>query len=65
MKVGDLVKKRWGRIDPHEQGTVAVCLGPKQAPGLLLTGPLVQIMYPGHRPRLYNPDEFEVISEKR
>jgi hypothetical protein len=65
MKVGDLVRKRWGRIEPHEQGAVAVCLGPQQAPGLLLTGPLVKIMYCGHRPQLYKSDEFEVISESR
>ncbi len=65
MKVGDLVKKRWGRIDPHEIGTIGICLGSKQAPGLLLTGPLIQVGYPGRRPRSYKPEEFEVVSENR
>ena len=65
MKTGDLVRKRWGRIEPHEQGTTAICLGPKQAQGLLITGPLMEIVYPGRRPQLYKPSEFEVISESR
>ena len=65
MKVGDLVIKRWGRIEPHQQGTVALCLGSKQAAGLLITGPLVEILYPGYSPQLYKPSEFEVINESR
>jgi hypothetical protein len=65
MKVGDLVKKRWGRIDPWQQGTVAICLGPSTAPGLMLTGPLIKVVYPGRRPLLYRPEEFELISESR
>lgn len=65
MKVGDLVRKRWGRIELHEQGTVGICLGPKQARGLLLAGPLVEIVYPGRSPQLYKPSEFEVVSENR
>ena len=65
MKAGDLVQKRWGRIEPHEQGTTAICLGPKQAKGMLITGPLMEIAYPGRSPQLYKPSEFEVISESR
>ena len=65
MKSGDLVIKRLGRIEPYQQGTVALCLGPKQAAGLLITGPLVEILYPGYSPQLHKPSEFEVISESR
>ena len=65
MQVGDLVKKRWGRIDSHQQGTAAVNLGPAHAAGLLLTGPLIKVAYPNRKPELHNPDEFEVISESR
>lgn len=64
MKVGDLVRKRWGRIDPHQQNTVAVVVNPKAvASGLLLTGRLVRVVYPGRKPEMHSPEEFEVVSE--
>lgn len=64
MKVGDLVRKRWGRIEPWQQGTVGVCLNPNYAaPGLLLTGRLIKVAYPGRKPLVYRPEEFEVVSE--
>ena len=64
MKVGDLVRKRWGRIDPYQQGTVAVVVNPRAvANGLLLTGPLMSVVYPGRKPEMHKPEEFEVISE--
>ena len=66
MKVGDLVRKRWGRIDIWQQDTVGVCLDPcASAPGLMLTGPLIRVVYPGRKPYLYRPEEFEVVSESR
>lgn len=65
MKIGDLIQKRWGRIDPWQQGVVAIYLGPSTAPGLMLTGPLIKVAYPGKRPLLYRPEEFEVVSENR
>ena len=64
MKVGDLVRKRWGRLDPYQQGTLAVVVDPHAvAVGLLMTGHLIKIAYPGRRPELHSPSEFEVISE--
>jgi len=66
MLAGDLVKKRWGRLDPHQQGTIAVCLDPNASEtGLLLTGNLVKVIYPGRTPELHRSSEFEVISESR
>lgn len=65
MRVGDLIQKRWGRIDPYQIGTAGVFLGSAQAEGLLLTGPLIKVAYPGRRVQLYKPTEFEVISENR
>ncbi len=64
MKLGDLVTKRWGRIDPHQNSTIAICLEPcAAATGLLITGRLCKVVYPGHRPEFHHPGEFEVISE--
>ena len=65
MKAGDLVMKRWGRIDPWQQGVAAICLGPDSAPGLFLTGKLIKVVYPNRRALLYRPEEFEVVSESR
>ena len=64
MKVGDLVRKRWGRLETYQQGTLAVVVSSNaSAPGLLLTGPLVAVMYSGRSAELHKPGEFEVISE--
>ncbi len=67
MKAGDLVVKRWGRLDPYQQnGAIAICLEPRAiANGLLCTGRLIKIVYPGRKPEMYRPEEFEVISESR
>jgi len=66
VRVGDLVKKRWGKIEPWQQGIPGVCLDPNfAAPGLMLAGPLIKVGYPGRRPLVYRPEEFEVISESR
>lgn len=64
MKAGDLVVKRWGRIDPYQQNTIAIVTNPRAiAPGLFLTGPLIEVMYPNRNPQMYSPKEFEVVSE--
>ena len=64
MKAGDLVVKRWGRIDPYQQNTIGIVTNPRAiTPGLLLTGPLIEVTYPGYRPQMYSPGEFEVVSE--
>ena len=65
MKIGDLVEKRWGRIDPYQQGTLAVVVSPQAvANGLLLTGRLVSVVYPGRKPEMHRPEELEVVSER-
>ncbi len=66
MKVGDLVRKRWGRIDSYQQNTLAIVVNPHAiTEGLLLTGPLVAVAYPGRSMELHKPEEFEVINESR
>ena len=68
MKPGDLVMKRWGRIDPHQQNTAGVIVKEEliDAPTYpALSGSWILVMYPGHRPTKYRPSEFEVISENR
>jgi len=66
MKVGDLVRKRWGRIEPHEQGTVGLVMGfvsvANDGAFPMLTGQWALIMYPGHRPCRYRKQEFKVIN---
>ena len=72
MKIGDLVVKRWGRIDPHQQGTLGVVTsfeamtqyGNRVNP--MLSGEWVLVWYPGQAKSFkYRPIEFEVISESR
>lgn len=65
VKAGDLVQKRWGRIEPWQQGTLAICLGKGTAKDLMLTGRLIKVVYPGRRVMYYKPEEFEVRSEGR
>ena len=57
MQVGDLVQKRWGRIDPYQCGTAGVYLGPAYA-----EGSLIKVAYPDRKPEVHRPDEFEVIA---
>ena len=63
MKPGDLIVKRWGRIEPYQQGVTAICLGPYTDHKLLLTGPLIRVMYSGRKVEIHKPTEFEVVSE--
>ena len=64
MKTGDLVRKRSGRIDPYQQGTLAIVIDPNAfAKGLFMTGPLISVAYPGRAPEFCSPDNFEVLSE--
>ena len=64
MKLGDLVKKRWGKIEPHEQGTVGLHVGYHVSAHTnpAFTGYSIKVSYPGHPIRLYREDEFIVIS---
>ena len=68
MKVGDLVRKRWGEIKPHQQNTVGLIvedrfLDPHLNPGL--SGYWILVLYPGAQPSAHRPREFEVVSESR
>ena len=67
MKKGDLVVKRWGMLQLHQQKrAVAICLSTDaDSGGILGTGRLIKVAYPGHKPELHKPSEFEVISESR
>lgn len=65
MKVGDLVRKRWGQIDVYQQDTIGLVvedrfIDPDLNPGL--SGYWILVVYPGRRPSAYRPREFEVMS---
>ncbi len=62
MKPGDLVQKRWGRLEPHHQETVAVCLGILGSKSL---GRFVRVAYPGRKVEVHRTGEYEVVSEAR
>ena len=57
MKVGNLVIKKWGRIEPHQQETVGVCLA--------LQLDHIRVAYPNGKWGWHKAKEFEVISERR
>ena len=68
MKVGDLVKKRWGKIEPHQVGTAGIVTGKHVdplGPNPAFHGYWLMVLYPGHRLRRERPGEFEVVSEGR
>ena len=64
MKVGDLVQKRWGRIEPHEQGTVGVYIGNHVHATVnpAFDGYSIKVLYPGEPVRYYRKNEFIVRS---
>ena len=65
MKPGDLIVKRWGCIEPYQQDATAICLGPYTDHSLLLTGPLIRVIYNGRKVEIHPPKEFEVVSESK
>lgn len=70
MKIGDLVRKRWGRTDPYQQGTAGIVVGKhteSRGTNPAFYGYWLVVYYPGSgRPAYrYRPNEFEVISENR
>ena len=66
MKVGDLVRKKWGVVTSYQRDTVAIVLNPQAvANGLLLTGRLIKVAYPGRKPELRSASDFEVINASR
>ena len=62
MKVGSLVQKRWGRIEPYQQGTVGVNLG---VPAYGSFPEFIRVVYPCGKRSVDRVQEFEVISESR
>ena len=70
MKVGDLVRKRWGRTEPYQQETAGIVVAKEvETRGLnpALHGYWLVVLYPGSGkpPSTYRPNEFEVISASR
>jgi len=70
MRVGDLVRKRWGRTEPYQVGTLGVVVGKEvetRGPNPAFHGYWLVVYYPnsGHSALRYRPNEFEVISESR
>ena len=66
MKVGDLVQKRWGQIDPFQQGTLGLVVDVDGHPNRQF----IVVLYPNKVSSLkrgvqYRADEFEVINESR
>lgn len=61
MKAGDLVMKRYGHVDPFQQGMPGVVTGEFTT----FTGRFLIVLYPNKCPTSYRADEFEVVSESR
>ena len=63
MQLGDLVRKRWGKIEPHEQDSVGIYIGDHREKYVnpAFTGCWAKIVYPGRSYSLYRHNEFEVI----
>jgi len=70
VEVGDLVRKRWGRTEPYQQGTVGIVVGKMtehRGRNPAFYGYWLVVYYPnsGYPAYRYRPNEFEVISESR
>ena len=68
MKVGDLVRKRWGKIELHQAGTVGIVTGKEvesRGTNPAFHGYWLVALYPGPSKYRYRPGEFEVVSESR
>lgn len=66
MKIGDLVQKRWGQIDPFQQGTAGLVVNVDDHS----SRQFIMVLYPNKAFSLkkgvqYRADEFEVINESR
>ena len=67
MKVGDLVKKRWGRIEPDEVGSVGLLikLHRNTDDHLHVRGwDMITVLY-SFGERVFNKDNVEVVNESR
>jgi len=63
VKVGDLVKKRWGKIEPEEQGVMGLLIKVKK-PSASDWRSMVTVSY-HFGERVFSEDDVEVISESR
>ncbi len=61
MKVGDLVRKRWGCIEHYQQGKAGVCLSRHWRDHK----DYITVLYPNQKPVEYRRNDFEVVSEGR
>ena len=66
MKPGDLVRKRWGQIEPFQQDTAGLVVDVDGIPGC----EFIVVLYPNKVSSLkrgvqYKAAEFEVINEAR
>jgi hypothetical protein len=66
VNVGDLVKKRWGKIEPWEQGTAGLVVGyhVHAHTNPAFTGRSIKVRYPNQPIRYYREDEFIAIKRK-
>ena len=62
MQVGDLVQKRWGRIDWYQQDTAGLVIG---TDGMYIIVSYQSKLASLKKGVMYRADEFEVISESR
>lgn len=62
IKKGSLVQKRWGRIEPYQQGVLGVNLG---IPAHGSFPEFIRVVYPCGKVSVDRAQEFEVISESR
>ena len=70
MKIGDLVKKRHGKMDLYQVGAIGIVVGKEvetRGTNPAFHGYWLVVYYPdsGLPAYRYRPDEFEVISESR
>ena len=69
MQVGDLVRKRWGKIEPYQQDTIGIIVEDKTLDSLHsgpnLAGRWILVAYPNKRPYAHRPNEFEVVNKEK
>ncbi len=62
MKYGDLVKKRWGKINPEEADTIGLLVKVEQPTSRGWT--MVTVLY-HFGERVFPKDDVEVVNENR
>ena len=64
MEIGDLVKKRYGKIEPYQINTVGLVVGKHvehRGPNPAFHGYWLEVLYPEKPVYRYRPDEFERV----